>query len=52
MAQLQGQKAMEAAKKQGVVGMAQREEKVNEMSKQGFLDLIASGGKKAPAINV
>ncbi|GAB7342915.1 hypothetical protein MBLNU457_g1026t1 [Dothideomycetes sp. NU457] len=52
MAQLQGQKAMEAAKKQGIVGMAQREEKVNEMSKQGFLDLIASGGKKAPAINV
>jgi len=28
------------------VGIDRREEKVNEMSKKGFLDLIAGGGKK------
>ncbi|KAH6893286.1 Rrp15p-domain-containing protein [Thelonectria olida] len=30
--------------KQGMIGMSRREEKVNEMSKKGFLELIASGG--------
>lgn len=42
-------KAAEAEKKSrddGVIGMNRREEKVNEMSKKGFLDLIASGGGK------
>jgi len=34
------------------VGMAQRDERVTEMSKKGFLDLIAHGGKKAPAMNI
>lgn len=38
---------MKQAKSEGVVGMRQREERVNEMSKQGFLDLISSGGKKS-----
>ncbi|KAK7430335.1 pre-60S ribosomal particles component [Neonectria magnoliae] len=33
-------------RKSGVIGMNRREEKVNEMSKKGFLDLIASGGGK------
>lgn len=40
-------KAVEAEKsnqKHGMVGMGRREEKVNEMSKKGFLELIASGG--------
>ncbi|GAB7351077.1 hypothetical protein MBLNU459_g1551t1 [Dothideomycetes sp. NU459] len=51
-AQVKGEQAREDAKKEGVVGMAQREERVSEMSKKGFLDLIAGGGKKAPAMNV
>jgi fusion and transport protein UGO1 len=45
-AQMKGQEAARSTKQDGVVGMAKREEKVNEMSKQGFLDLIAGGGKK------
>ena len=52
ISQVQGQRAREEARKQGVVGMAQREERVSDMSKKGFLDLIAQGGKKAPSINV
>lgn len=31
---------------EGIVGMGKREERVNDMSKQGFLDLISSGGKQ------
>jgi len=49
-AQVQGEKAREEARKQGVVGLGKREERVNEMSKQGFLELIAGGGKKAKGI--
>ncbi|KAI9706905.1 MAG: hypothetical protein M1820_004684 [Bogoriella megaspora] len=45
-AQIKGEEAAKEARKTGVVGMANREEKVNEMSKKGFLDLIAAGGKK------
>ena len=40
-------KAMEAeriVRKEGVVGVKRKEEKITEMSKKGFLDLIASGG--------
>lgn len=48
-AQVQGEVARSEARKQGVVGMSQREERVGEMSKQGFLDLIAKDGKKAQA---
>lgn len=51
-AQVKGELAREDAKKEGVVGMAQREERVSEMSKKGFLDLIAGGGKKAPIMNI
>lgn len=43
-AQVQAAEAEKATKKGGVIGMSQREEKVNQMSKKGFLDLIASGG--------
>jgi len=45
-AQVRGEEAAREARKAGVVGMAKREEKVNEMSKKGFLELIAGGGKK------
>ncbi|KAI1206860.1 Rrp15p-domain-containing protein [Annulohypoxylon truncatum] len=34
------------ARKDGIVGVQRRQEKVNEMSRQGFLDLIAGGGGK------
>jgi len=44
-AQKRGEDAKREALKEGVVGMDRREEKVSEMSKKGFLELIASGGK-------
>ncbi|KAI3330542.1 Rrp15p-domain-containing protein [Ustulina deusta] len=34
------------ARKEGIIGIQQRQEKVNEMSRQGFLDLIAGAGGK------
>ncbi|KAK3679676.1 pre-60S ribosomal particles component [Recurvomyces mirabilis] len=43
-AQVKGEVAMKQARAEGVVGMRQREERVSEMSKQGFLDLISAGG--------
>ncbi|ROT39061.1 Rrp15p-domain-containing protein [Sodiomyces alkalinus F11] len=43
-AQVKAAEAEKAARKQGVVGVTRKEAKVNEMSKKGFLDLIASGG--------
>lgn len=43
-AQVKGQEAELQAKKDGFVGVKGREEKVTEMSRKGFLDLIASGG--------
>ncbi|TKX26843.1 Rrp15p-like protein [Elsinoe australis] len=49
-AQVQADVAREQARKEGVVGMAQREERINEMSKKSFLDLIAKGGKKGTTI--
>lgn len=45
-AQVKAEEAAREARKEGVVGMQKREERVVEMSKQGFLDMIASGGKK------
>ena len=45
-AQVKGELAEQQAKSQNVVGLAKREEKVKEMSKQGFLDMI-TGGQKA-----
>ena len=45
-AQVKGEEAAQEARKEGVVGMKHREGRINEMSKQGFLELIASGGKK------
>ena len=43
--QVKAEQAAKEERKKGTIGMANREEKVNEMSKQGFLDLI--GGKKS-----
>lgn len=43
-AQVKAAEAEKDSRKSGVIGMSQREEKVNQMSKKGFLELIASGG--------
>ena len=43
-AQVAGTEAEKGTRKAGIIGMGRREEKVNELSKKGFLDLIASGG--------
>jgi hypothetical protein len=43
-AQIKGEEAAKEARKKGLVGYGRREEKVNEMSKKGFLELIAGGG--------
>jgi len=43
-AQVAATEAEKGTRKAGVIGMDQREGKVNELSKKGFLDLIASGG--------
>lgn len=45
-AQVKGEEAARDARRVGLVGLDKREEKVNEMSKKGFLELIAGGGKK------
>lgn len=42
-AQVKGEQAERMVKQNGVVGVSGREEKVREMSKQGFLDLISAG---------
>ncbi|SMQ53661.1 unnamed protein product [Zymoseptoria tritici ST99CH_3D7] len=44
-AQVKGESAAREARDEGVVGWKKREERVNEMSKQGFLDLLKGGGK-------
>ena len=43
-AQVKGEEAARKARGKGLVGQGRREEKVGEMSKKGFLDLIAGGG--------
>lgn len=43
-AQVKSSETERATRQQGLIGMGRREEKVNEMSKKGFLDLLASGG--------
>ena len=43
-AQVKSTEAERGARDGGMIGMGRREEKVNEMTKKGFLDLIASGG--------
>jgi len=47
-AQIKAEEASKDAKNEGIIGMGNREAKVTEMSKQGFLDLIqSSAGKTA-----
>ncbi|KAL9593085.1 MAG: hypothetical protein Q9219_007680 [cf. Caloplaca sp. 3 TL-2023] len=46
MAQVRGEEARREAVEKGVVGAKRREERVGEMSKKGFLELVASGGGK------
>ncbi|KAI9802375.1 MAG: hypothetical protein M1833_001881 [Piccolia ochrophora] len=48
-AQVRGEQAALEARKHGIVGAGRREQKVTEMSKRGFLELIASGGTEARA---
>jgi hypothetical protein len=43
-AQVKGEEAARDARNMGVVGKGHREEKITEMSKKGFLELIAGGG--------
>ena len=43
-AQVKAEEAGREAREKGVVGVGRREEKVSEMSKQGFLEVIAGGG--------
>lgn len=43
-AQVKAVETDKSTRKAGVIGMNRREEKVNEMTKKGFLELIASGG--------
>jgi fusion and transport protein UGO1 len=46
-AQVKGEQAEKEAKAGNVVGLDKREDKVKEMSKQGFLDMITGGAKKS-----
>ncbi|KEF54913.1 uncharacterized protein A1O9_09356 [Exophiala aquamarina CBS 119918] len=48
-AQVQGEQAAKEERKKGTIGVENRQEKVNEISKQGFLDLIGGRGNNASA---
>lgn len=43
-AQVKAAEAERTAKKEGILGIDKRDAKITEMSRKGFLDLIASGG--------
>ncbi|RAH48510.1 rRNA-processing protein RRP15 [Aspergillus brunneoviolaceus CBS 621.78] len=49
-AQVRGEEAAKAERKKGTIGMGEREKAVNEVSKQGFLDLIS--GKKGKPLQI
>lgn len=49
-AQVRGEEALKDERKKGTVGMGEREKAANEVSKQGFLDLI--NGKKGKPLNI
>ena len=51
-AQVQGEAAAREERRKGTIGLENRQEKVNEISKQGFLDLIGGGNKAAAATSV
>jgi hypothetical protein len=44
-AQVRGEEAARDERKKGTIGIGEREKAVNEVSKQGFLDLINGKGK-------
>lgn len=48
-AQVRAEKGEELVRGEGVVGVEQRRERVGEMSKEGFLDLISRGGAEKAA---
>jgi hypothetical protein len=49
-AQVRGEEAAREERKKGTIGMGEREKAVNEVSKQGFLELI--NGKKGKGLNI
>jgi hypothetical protein len=49
-AQVRGEEAAKEERKKGTVGMDEREKTVNQVSKQGFLELI--NGKKGKPLNI
>jgi fusion and transport protein UGO1 len=49
-AQVKGEQAERESKSSMVIGMDKREDKVKEMSKQGFLDMITGGQKKEGSV--
>ncbi|KAJ5182908.1 hypothetical protein N7492_000524 [Penicillium capsulatum] len=49
-AQVRGEEAAKTERKKGTVGIGEREKATNEVSKQGFLDLI--NGKKGKPLNI
>ncbi|PYH98400.1 Rrp15p-domain-containing protein [Aspergillus ellipticus CBS 707.79] len=49
-AQVRGEEAAKQERKKGTVGIGEREKAVNEVSKQGFLDLIS--GKKGKKLQI
>ncbi|OJJ53953.1 hypothetical protein ASPSYDRAFT_61895 [Aspergillus sydowii CBS 593.65] len=49
-AQVRGEEAAKEERKKGTVGMGEREKAVNQVSKQGFLELI--NGKKGTPLNI
>ncbi|KAE8367396.1 Rrp15p-domain-containing protein [Aspergillus caelatus] len=49
-AQVRGEEAARGERKKGTIGIGEREKAVNEVSKQGFLELIS--GKKGKTLNI
>ncbi|EAL85917.2 hypothetical protein KXW98_001799 [Aspergillus fumigatus] len=49
-AQVRGEEAAREERKKGTIGIGEREKAVNEVSKQGFLELIS--GKKGKPLNI
>lgn len=49
-AQVRGEEAAKGERQKGTIGMGEREKNVNEVSKQGFLELIS--GKKGKPLNI
>ena len=49
-AQVRGEEAVKQERKKGTIGMGEREKAANEVSKQGFLELIS--GKQGKPLNI